>query len=72
MPEPDSTPDTRSEGQPAEPPVTVERVGSEAVVLRFSLNDDRLDLADEEEEQLGGEPACWAHLFEDDPEATDR
>jgi hypothetical protein len=49
-----------------EPLVTAERVGKEAVLLRFNLTDGSLDLADDEEEPMGGDAACWAHLFEDD------
>jgi hypothetical protein len=27
---------------------------------------------DEEDEEMGGDPACWAHLFEDDEPSADR
>jgi hypothetical protein len=63
----------------APPAVTAERIGKEAVLLRFNLTDGTLDLSDDEaddEERLGGDAACWAHLFadrpNDEPEEADR
>lgn len=78
MADPDPRPDAvapasaeadSADAWPAPPMVTAERVGTEAVLLRFNLTDGSLDLgADEDEEPMGGDAACWAHLFEEQPE----
>jgi hypothetical protein len=74
---PDAEPEPRPDVEPgstasaAEPVVSVERVGTEAVLLRFNLKDGSLDLADEDDEPVGGDAACWAHLFEDEPDVPE-
>ena len=63
----DSSPSTSPNEQDRPDAATVPSI-ADALRLLLSLTPDQED----EDEPMGGDPPCWAHLFEDDGPPTAR